>query len=165
MERILEQLGTGEGLPVDAIHAAHANRAAAVPLFLRAFDQTAPASRSRRNGLFIAFHLLGQWREKSAYRPLAAFLRRPAEDVVDILGDATTETSHRVMAGVFDGDPNPLYEVILDPEADEFVRSRMFDALVIVTLRGELPREEAARFLQSCYSGLQPQHECGVWEG
>ncbi len=165
MEQILEQLGSGEGLPVDAIHTAHANRAAMVPLFLRAFDQAASASRSVQHGLFIAFHLLGQWREKSAYRPLAAFLRRPTEEVQDILGDAVTETSHRVMAGVFDGDPNPLYEVILDVEADEFVRSRMFDALVIVTLRGELPREEAARFLQSCYADLQPQDECYAWQG
>jgi len=30
---------------------------------------------------------------------------------------------------------------------------------------GELPREEAARFLQSCYESLQPQDECFVWDG
>ena len=165
LQQIFEQLGSSEGMPVDAIRAADANRAAMVPLFLRAFGQTASASPSMQNGLFIAFHLLGQWREKSAYRPLAAFLRRPAEDVEEILGDAATVTSHRVMAGIFDGDPNPLYEVISDPEASEFIRSRMFDALVIVTLRGELPREETARFLRSCYSALQPRYECVAWEG
>jgi hypothetical protein len=165
MEQILEQLGSGKGLPVGAIRAADANRAAMVPIFLRAFDQTAALSPSMQDALFFAFHLLGQWREKSAYRPLAAFLRRSAEDVDDVLGDAASETSHRVMAAVFDGDPNPLYEVILDPDVDEYVRSRMFDALVIVTLRGELPRGETARFLQSCYSDLQPQDECIVWEG
>jgi hypothetical protein len=165
LQQIFYQLGSGEGLPVDAIRAADANRAAMVPLFLRAFDQTPPVSPSMQRRLFIAFHLLGQWREKSAYRPLAAFLRWTAEDVEEILGDTTTETSHRVMAGLFDGDPNPLYEVILDPDADEFVRARMFDALVIVTLRGELPREETVRFLQSCYANLQPQDECYAWEG
>jgi hypothetical protein len=165
MEQILEQLGSGQGLPVDAIRDADANRAAMVPVFLRAFDQTAALSPSMQNALFFAFHLLGQWREKSAYRPLAAFLRRPAEEVEPILAGAVTETSHRVMAGVFDSDPRPLYEVILDPEADEFIRSRMFDALVMVTLRGELPREETARFLESCYTGLQPQDECFAWHG
>lgn len=166
MEQILDQLGShDDGLPVDVIRAADANRAMMVPLFLRAIDQAAAASPSMQDALFIAFHLLGQWREKSAYRPLAAFLRRPAQDVGPILGDANTETSHRVMASVFDGDPNPLYELILDPGADEFIRSRMCDALVIVTLRGELPREEATRFFRSCYSGLQPQDECFVWEG
>ncbi len=165
MEQILDQLGSGEGLPVDAIRAANANRTAMVPLFLQAFDQAATASPSMQDALFFAFHLLGQWREKSAYRPLAAFLRRPAGEVEPILADAATETTHRVMASVFDGDPNPLYEVILDPEADEFIRGSMFDALVILTLRGELPREETARFLRSCYTELQPQHECFAWEG
>src|SRR5258708_16200066 len=35
-----------------------------------------------------------------------------------------------------------LYDVIRDPEADESVRSRMCEALAMVTLRGELPRSE-----------------------
>ncbi|MQA93009.1 MAG: DUF1186 domain-containing protein, partial [Gemmatimonas sp.] len=70
-----------------------------------------------------------------------------------------------VMAAVFDGNPQPLYDVILAPEADEFVRSRMCEALAMVTLRGELPRVEAARFLQACYTDLQPQDECFVWNG
>jgi hypothetical protein len=165
MEEILDQLGSGEGLPVDAIRAADANRAAMVPLFLRTFDQAATLSPSVQDALFFAFHLLGQWREKSAYRPLAAFLRRPADEVEPILAGAVTETSHRVMASVFDGDPHPLYEVILDPEADEFIRSHMFDALAMVTLRGELRREELARFLESCYGGLRPQDECFAWHG
>jgi hypothetical protein len=165
MEQILDQLGSGQGLPVDAIRAANANRAAMVPLFLTAFDQAETASPSMQDALFFAFHLLGQWREKSAYRPLAAFLRRPSDQVEPILAVATTETTHRVMASVFDGDPQPLYEVILDPGADEFIRARMFGALVIVTLRGELPREETARFLRSCYTDLQPQDECFAWEG
>ena len=55
--------------------------------------------------------------------------------------------------------------MILEPTADEFIRARMCAALAMVTLRGELPREEAARFLQSCYESLQPQDECYVWDG
>jgi Protein of unknown function (DUF1186)/SEC-C motif len=165
MEQILQQLGTLESLPMDAIRAANTNRTAMAPLFLRAFDEAATAGPSLQHALFFAFHLLGQWREKSAYRPLAAFLRRPGEEIDAIITGAATETTHRVMASVFDGDPNPLYEVILEPKADEFIRARMCDALAMVTLRGELPREEAARFLQSCYGNLQPQDECYVWEG
>jgi hypothetical protein len=76
-----------------------------------------------------------------------------------------TDTSHRVMAAVFDGDPDPLYEIIRDADADEIVRTRMCDALAMVTLRGELPREEAARFLRACYSELEPQQANSVWDG
>jgi hypothetical protein len=165
MAQILDQLGSSEGLPVAAIRAANADRTAMVPVILRAFDDSATAGPSLQMALFFAFHLLGQWREKSAYRPLAAFLRRPTKETDPIIGGATTATAHRVMASLFDGDPKALYEVILEPTVDEFIRARMCAALAMVTLRGELPREEAARFLQSCYDSLQPQDECYVWDG
>jgi hypothetical protein len=31
------------------------------------------------------------------------------------------------MAAVFDGDPEPLYDIILDPRAEEFIRAGMCD--------------------------------------
>jgi len=40
-----------------------------------------------------------------------------------LLGDAVTETVHQVMAAVFNDDPQPLYDIILDREADQFIRS------------------------------------------
>ena len=144
--QILDQLGSGEGLPTEAIRAATADRTMVAPLLLEAIDRYEPASEVEENGLFIAFHLLGQWREQSAYRPLARFLRRP--DVEFILGDATTETSHRIMANVFDGDPRPIYDIIQDSNADEFVRARIFDTLVILVFRGELDRTAVADFLR-----------------
>ena len=39
------------------------------------------------------------------------------------------------MASVFDGDPEPLYDIILDPNAEQFIRAGMCEALAIVTLR------------------------------
>jgi hypothetical protein len=121
--------------------------------------------RTKPNPLFFIFHLLGSWREKSAYRPLTRLLRCSRNQIDGVLGDGITSTSHRVMAAVFDGDPQPLYDVILDPAADEYVRSRMCEALAMVTLRGEMPREEAKRFLFTCYSDLKPEHDCFVWNG
>jgi hypothetical protein len=161
--QILEQLGSGEGLPTEAIRAATADRTIVTPQLLEAFDGYESPSDVEENGLFIAFHLLGQWREQSAYRTLARFLRRP--DVELILGDATTETSHRVMASVFDGDPRPIYDIIRDAEADEFVRSRIFDTLVILVFRDQLDRTSVADFLRSAFDELQPQEESPVWDG
>ena len=76
-----------------------------VPVFLRCMDEFslpngAPIAPS---ALFLIFHLLGEWREKSAYRPMAKFLRMPDDALEPILGDAKTVTCHRVMAAVFDG--------------------------------------------------------------
>src|ERR1700752_1621035 len=134
--QILDQLGSGEGMPAEAIRAATANRATVAPLLVEALERHEPNNEVEENALFIAFHLLGQWREKSAYRELARFLRWP--EVETILGDATTETSHKVMAGVFDGDPGPIYEIIHDVDADEFVRARMFGTLVILVFQSQL---------------------------
>jgi hypothetical protein len=164
---ILDQLGSRDGLPVDAIRTARAQRAAVLPIFLQAIERTAEGTADDRqeDALFIIFHLLGEWRETSAYRPLARLLRQPPDLPERLLGDATTETGYRVMAAVFDGDPQPLYEIILDESADEFVRSCMFDTLVILVRQGRLPRAEAARFLTACLTELQPRGAHPVWVG
>ncbi|HEY1544325.1 MAG TPA: DUF1186 domain-containing protein [Xanthobacteraceae bacterium] len=165
--RLLHQLATTDGLPVEAIQAASAQRATVSPAFVRLIERMVAGSADRTDldALFLVFHLLGEWREKSAYRPLAALLRLAREDVRRVLSDAVTETSHRVMAAVFDGDPIPLQTIIRDPEADEFIRSRMCEALAMVTLRGELSREAATAFLRDCFHELAPQDECFVWDG
>ena len=159
---IIRQLGSGEGIPAEAIRAATADRATVTPLLVDALEKCEPGE-VEEPGLFFAFHLLGQWREKSAYRPLARFLRRPGVD--RILGDAITSTCHRVMANVFDGDPNPIYEVIRDTEADEFLRGRMFDSLVLLAFRGEFDRTELASLLRASFDELQPRDYSMVWDG
>jgi hypothetical protein len=166
-EQILEQLSVRGRVPVEAIRAADADRTAVLPLFLQAIEQccrgeAAPASK---DAMLVVFHLLGEWHQAQAYRPLALLLRLSTEEIESLLGDAITETSIKVMAAVFDGDPTPLYDIILDPRADEFARAEMCEALALVTLRGALPREEATQFLQACYFDFKPQGECFVWHG
>jgi hypothetical protein len=69
------------------------------------------------------------------------------------------------MAAVFDGDPQPLYDIILDPNAEEFIRAGMCEALAMVTLRGELDRALAGRFLRDAFIQMRPQAESYVWVG
>ena len=165
---ILDQLTHAEGLPKAALQAASAQRAELVPIFLREIDSylaLESANRAKPTPLFFIFHLLGEWREKTAYRPLTRLLRCPTHEVDAILGDGITSTTHRVMAAVFDGDHRPLYEIILDPNAEQFVRSRMCETLAMLVLRGELDRAVTARFLRDAFMDLQPQAECFVWQG
>jgi hypothetical protein len=165
--RILEEFSESEKLPVEAIRAAQADRATMVPMFLQTINDFLAQDNPKDPpaALFMMFHLLGEWRETSAYRPLAKLLRLPPDAVDAAFGDAITATSHRVMAAVFDGDPAPLYEVIRDPEADEFLRSAMCETIAMLTLRGDLPRPVTADFLRDCYTQLEPQKYCYVWKG
>src|ERR1700730_3520586 len=104
--QVIEQLGVPGKLPVEAIRAAQADREAMVPVFLRTIDDfLASEGPADPNALSLMFHLLGEWREKSAYRSLAVLLRLPGDVLDAILGDCITETTHRVMAAGFDGDP------------------------------------------------------------
>jgi len=165
---ILDQLTHAEGLPKVALQAASAQRAEMVPIFLREIDSYLSldsTERAKPTALFFIFHLLGEWREKVAYQPLARLLRCPGPQVDAILGDAITTTTHRVMAAVFDGDPQPLYDIILDPKAEQFIRSRMCEVLAMVVLQGELDRTLAGRFLRDAFMELQPQAQCHVWQG
>jgi hypothetical protein len=143
-EAILHKLTHAEGLPREALKAASAHRAEMLPLFLNEIEThlaLEPAARAIPTPLFFIFHLLGEWRERPAYRPLARLLRLPGHEIDTIFGDGITTTSHRVMAAVFDGDPEPLYDIILDPSAEEFIRAGICEALAILTLRGELDRD------------------------
>ncbi len=165
---IIHELTQAEGLPREALKAASAQRVEMVPVFLKEIEQylaLAPAARAKPTPLFFIFHLLGQWREKAAYRPLARLLSLPGNEVDAIFGDSITTTSHRIMAALFDCDPQPLCEIILDPSADEYLRASMIEALAMVTLRGELDRDLAGRFLRDAFIEMQPQAECYAWVG
>src|SRR6201984_2790828 len=153
-EKILHELTYADGLPREALKAASAQRGEMIPLFLEEIETylaLEPAARAKPTPLFFIFHLLGEWKEKAAYRPLARLMRLPGQEVDAIFGDSITTTSHRVMAGLFDGDPQPLYDIILDPNADEYLRASMIEALAMVTLRGELDRDLSGRFLRNAF--------------
>jgi uncharacterized protein len=165
---IVDQLTHAKGLPKAALQAASMQRGKMVPIFLGEIDSYLAldgTDRARPTPLFFVFHLFGQWREKATYRSLARLLRAPPDELDAILGDAITTTTHRVMAAVFDGDPQPLYDIIHDPNAEEFVRSRMCETIAMLTLRGELDPRSAARFLRDAFMDLQPQAPCYVWQG
>ena len=165
---IIAELDKPHGLPREALVTASSQREELAPIFIEAIENyiaAAPHERTHPDALFFMFHLLGEWRETSAYPTLARLLRLPAPEMDRILDDAVTATSHRVIISVFDGDPEPLYDIILDPDASEFVRCRMCEALAILVRRGQLERASVAVFLHACFASLEPQGPCLVWHG
>ncbi|MCZ6756219.1 MAG: DUF1186 domain-containing protein [Gemmatimonadetes bacterium] len=165
---ILHELTHDEAMPREALTAASEQRAELAPVFLEVIDgylAESGAGRAKPSPLFYIFHLLGQWRERTAYRRLAALLRCPSHELDLVLGDAMTATAHRVMSCVFDGDPQPIFDIVLDPEADEYVRSGMCETVAMLALRGELEMAVATRFLRDAYEGIEPKARCYVWMG
>lgn len=168
-EEILLALNDADGeLPSAALRAAGERRAEIVPLLVEAIERAATAPVDELDEapqVFFGALLLGEWRETSAYRPLARLLRRADDGGERIFGDAGMEAINRVMANVFDGDPEPLYEVVFEPGADPFIRWSMFDALAILAVRGAFARERVARFLAEAFEKLAPDDDGCVWAG
>ena len=137
-------------LPRAAIEAARQEREAMVPVFLDYIDRLQQARTRDLDGMdafIFVFFLLAEWREPRAYRPLARLLRRDPDFLEALLGDSITEASARVMAGVFDGDLQPIFEVLLDDASDIYVRGEMFDTLVILALETPGLRPQIEAFL------------------
>lgn len=165
---ILVALDCEYPFPREALTAATERRAALAPRLIADIERCAAmpyAPTNRPNRLVFAIHLLAEWRDKSAYRPLCALLRIPGRAQEAILGDVVTETGPRLLASVFDGDPQPLYDLALDRKVNEYVRGSAFEALAIVTALGELPIADMERFLRESFDRLRPRRDNFAWCG
>jgi len=166
--KILHEFTHSDELPRAAIQAASERRNEMVPIFLGEIEKYLALDsdqRAKPTPFFFIFHLLGEWKEVSAYRPLIHLLRLPQDEIDALFGDGITPSSHRVMAAVFDGDPQPLQDLILDLDAEDFIRARMCDTLAMVVLQGKLDQRNAGIFLRDCITNLRPHDECYVWCG
>ena len=136
-EQILHALTFQDELPRDAMIAAGEHREELIPLFLACTERLAKSSldtldEADASAFLFIYFLLGEWRDPRAYRPLTTLLKQKPEMLDHLLGDAVTEGTARVIAGVCDGDLQPIIEVIEDPDADEFVRAEMIKALALI---------------------------------
>ncbi|MCY3994917.1 MAG: DUF1186 domain-containing protein [Rhodobacter sp.] len=121
-----------------AYHAAFERKQDAVPAFIGYIEAATEANDVENVDDFGVVYwlicLLAEWRETKAYRPIARFFQCEPQFVEELLDDAITEERHRLIASVFDGDPSVLFDIIDNENTEEYIRSGMFDALVIVGL-------------------------------
>lgn len=166
-DQILTTLATHDGLPREAMVAARAHRDEMLPRFLEHIERLATATVDTvtdedRDACLFVFHLLGEWRDQRAYRPLTRLLRADPELLDLVLGDGLTECASRVIAGVFDGDLQPIFDVIEDAEADDFARAQMIDALVIIAHADPDARSAVAVYLDAFF-GLDVPKPDVLW--
>lgn len=99
--------------------------------------------------LFIrALYILGGGRCEKACRPVLHLASLPGEVLKDLLGTVITEDLNCIVAGVFDGDPEPLFAMIANPSLDEFVRDAIFLAATFLTFEGRIETARMRRFIE-----------------
>ena len=148
---LIERLSVAEHMPKDALRQAVAEPEAIAGAVLAvlataAEDPEAP-SEHEANLLFWGLHALAAAGDRRVYAPLMRLLHQDGEAVEGLLGDASTITTARIIASVFDGDASPLHALILDSAADGFIRNEAFTALAYLTRQGRLPLEDARALL------------------
>ena len=136
-EQIFTALAERDGFPRNAMVEAGNCRAEMVAIFVDQIDRLQSKTITSNDdpdvsAFLLTYFLLGEWRDARAYRPLAELLRRDIAELDWLIGDAVTEGTARVIAGVFDGNLQPIFAVLEDPDAYEFIRSQMIDALVMI---------------------------------
>jgi Protein of unknown function (DUF1186) len=181
---ILKALSQGhERWPGDALEAASSQRSKVSLLLLEKLAQAvAEIERIEAAGfpkpslkrflkapspLFYGVFLLADWREKAAYRPFARLMRFPWVAHDNLLGEpAIEEPGYRIMASLFDGDPQFIFDIILDVGADPSVRFWQWHALTLIGLEGNLDRTVAADFARRAFGRLSPDEgDSLIWAG
>jgi len=115
--------------------------------------------------LFRGLYVLGGTRDKQSYPLLLRLLRRSAYELHDLLGDFITEDLARIVAGMFDGTSEPLFELIRDPTIDQYVRNALLGALTFLTWEGLIQQRAMEDFLVKFPEDCAPEHEDEAWAG
>jgi hypothetical protein len=181
---ILKALSRGhERWPGDALEAALSQRPEVSSLLLEKLAQAVaeiekleaagfPKTSVKRflkapSPLFFGVFLLADWRERAAYRPFARLLRFPWVSHDNLLGEpALEEPGYRIMASLFDGDPQVIFDIILDGGAGPSARFWQWHALTLIALEGKLDRSVAANFARQAFGKLlRDEEESLIWSG
>jgi len=157
----------GSVLPRDALRQARACWPEIGPRLISILEDVANGAEMTdrvRNILLFGIYLMAERRETRAFRPLC-ILAANEERIRAILEDGITEDLDAILARTFDGDVAPLQALIENADADEFVRDAAVNALSMLTLTGQLDRNEIGRYLRHLHATMQPQDASFVWVG
>jgi hypothetical protein len=144
--------------PRDALRSADACRATLIDPLLRALDRgiADPVGASERDATLFcyALYLLAKWREPHALPYVLRWLSLPGEQAFEIAGDVPTEDGPRILAAVAGGDLEAIVALALNTDANEFCRAVAVDALGLLAVWNEMPRDALVTLFRRLAGGL-----------
>ncbi len=165
---LIADLAAAERRPTAALREAVKHPAAiaeaTLPLLEAAADERA-LTPEEANLLFWGLHVMAQARDARALAPLLRLLRQDEESLDAVLGDALTATLAKVLASLFDGDPQPLFRLILDSTVDDFARMALLSACTFLTLEGRIDRAAMHDLLVRFDDAQAAVEEAPAWTG
>jgi hypothetical protein len=155
--------------PIEALAAAEHHRQDLIEPLLRALERGIGYPKGTPPGESMLFtyaaYLLAKWREPRAYPLFIRWLSLPGQGAFDIGGDTATHDGRRLLASVCGGDLEPIKQLILNREADEFCRAAAIESLALLAAREEVPQQIVSDyFLWLAREGLEREPSF-VWDG
>ncbi len=110
--------------------------------------------------MFYGFLLAAEWKQKEAYPRFAELLGWPWAGAPSFLSEMThAELGPAVMAEIYDGDPSPIFDLLLDGAGDEDIRFWQWRTLIPLVLRGALDLDAVRKFLVRAFDELEREPE------
>ncbi|MBM9616847.1 DUF1186 domain-containing protein [Desulfobulbus rhabdoformis] len=116
-----------------------------------------------RNAHVYAALLLSEFREPAAHELFISAFLIPEEQLVDIWGDLTTETLPTFLYRTCSDSLESIKALIINREADQFVRCAAMESLSYVVAFDPSKREEVLNFLQGLFTGEEAAKESYFW--
>jgi hypothetical protein len=145
---------TADVYPREAVQAALDQREAITPLLLEHLERVvadpelAVNDRAASWLLIFAAHLLGEFREPRAHRPLVTLSSLPGEQPFDLFSDMVTEELKHVLWMTSSGDITHLVELVHNEAANPYCRQAAILALTTGVAEGALEREVVVAILR-----------------
>jgi hypothetical protein len=115
--------------------------------------------------LFRGLHILGAARDTETCQPLLRLLHRPEADLDLLLGDTITESLTKIVAGVFDGNADALFDAMANPSIDGFIREALIGAATFLTWKSLIPLDRMEGFLRRVDEEKLAPDGDPVWSG
>ncbi len=166
IDDVIRDFADADGtLPRAAMQWALDNWEVAGPRFIELVDRyprEIDRSTAMEDALFFAIHLLGEKRETRAFGALCRLLHEGEASEV-ILGDAITESLRDILISTYDGNAEPLKQVIESTTAEEFARASALEAMGYITRIGLIADDEMRAYLMHLRSDMRPRGESFIW--
>ena len=117
-------------------------------------DVQAALDSGQTDLMLYALFLLGQFRERRAYRPLMKLLQQLDEEQTEwLLGEVSTAGLDCIIASVCDGDIAPIKRLVENPNADIYLRYAAFYSLLTLACQKQLDPDSLKKYCQQMLEG------------
>jgi hypothetical protein len=168
IEPYIEELATSRELPSFAVALCALRYPDSGPFLRAALERAADGAlidREDERLFFRALFIIGGRRDPLGFEPLLRLLRRPQDEVDDLLGDANPGHLPRIAAGMFNGDAEALFEAITDRRLEDFTRDSLLGAATFLTWEGRIDRDRMIAFLRRFDAERLAPDEDLTWYG